>query len=132
MSCKSALYAANTTAQTLTAGNTVNFGTIVRKYGNNITIAGGNVLVQGAGYYDMDTNLTVTADGAGTGVITLYKDGAAIPGASVSFTAASGSIYAFTIPAMIRQVCCAESMITAAVSGIPMTVDNAAMTVQKI
>ena len=44
MSCKSALYAANTNTQTVTADDTViSFDNIVRRYGKCVHLYGGNV-----------------------------------------------------------------------------------------
>lgn len=83
---KSIVYAANTNTQVVEAGNVINFGNVVRKYGCNCNLSVGNVEVRGSGYYDVDTNFTL-ASTAGTVTITLYKDGVAIPGATASFTA---------------------------------------------
>lgn len=131
MSCKSALYGANTSAQTLAVGSTINFGTISRRYGSNIGLSGGNVTVMGSGYYDLDTNFTFLA-AAGTATITLYKDGVAIPGATASITTAANGTYNMSIPAIIRQVCCEESTITAVITGVAVTMNNAAIAIEKI
>lgn len=132
MSCKSALYAANTSAQSLTAGNTINFGNAVRRFGCNCNVAGGNATITGSGYYDIDADITFTAGGVGTAVITLYKDGAAISGATASVTTAADTTYAVSVPAIVRQICCCESTITAVITGVAATVLNAAIAVEKI
>lgn len=132
MSCKSAVYAANTSAQSLAAGDTINFGNVVRRFGCNCNVSGGNAIVNGSGYYDLDADVTFTAGGAGTAVITLYKDGAAISGATASVTTVAETTYAVSIPAIIRQVCCCESTITAVITGVAATVLNAAISVEKI
>lgn len=132
MSCKSALYAANTNAQTLNIDNTINFGSIVRRYGCNVHLSGGNAIVKGAGYYDIDTNFTFTAGDAGVAIITLYKDGTAIPGAVQSESVTAGSIYNFNIPVIVRSCCDCESTITAVLSGVAGTINNAAISVERI
>lgn len=132
MSCKSAMYAANASAQEVANGGIINFGAVVRRFGGNCTISGGNVNINGTGYYDMDADVTFTAGGAGTAVISLYKDGVAIPGASASLTAVADSIYSVSVPAIVRQVCCCESVVTAVLSGISGTVTNAAVAIEKI
>lgn len=131
MSCKSAIYAANTNGQTLAVGSTINFGTISRRYGNNLNLSGGNVILLGAGYYDIDTNFTFLA-AAGTATITLYRDGVAIPGATASITTAANGTYSISIPAIIREFCCKEAVITAVITGVAVTMNNAAIAVEKI
>lgn len=129
---KSVLYTANTSTQPFVAtGTIVNFGTPVRRYGNNINVSGGNVVVDGIGYYNLDTNLTVEATGAGALLVQVFKDGVAITGASATITVAADTTYAVTIPAIVRENCCCESTITVVVSGVAGNVTNAAMVVEK-
>lgn len=128
---KSVLYSANTNSQTVAINGIINFGTIIRRYGCNCNLSGGNAVISGTGYYNIDTAFTFTASDAGTAVITLFNDGVAIPGATVSFTTAANSIYAVSIPAIIRQMCCCNSTITAIVTGVAGTVNNASILVSK-
>lgn len=132
MSCKSALYAANTLPQALIIGGTVNFGAPVRRFGCNINLSGGNAVLNGAGYYDIDADLTFTAGAAGIVTVTLYKDGAPISGATASVTVAADSTYQVSVPAIVRLTCCCESTITAEITGVATTVTNAAIAVEKI
>lgn len=132
MSCKSGLYAADLTAQTVAVDGVISFGSIVRRFGCNCGIAGGNVTLTGSGYYNMDADFTFTAGGAGTAVISLYKDGVAIPGATASFTTVANSIYQVSIPAIVRQVCNCETTITAVMTGVAGTINNASIAVEKI
>lgn len=132
MSCKSALYASNTSNQTLAVGDTINFGSAVRRFGCNCNISGGNVTLDGSGYYSVNTNITFTATAAGTAIITLYKDGAVIPGATSSLTVTADGIFAVNIPAIVRQMCACDSTITAIVTGVAVTVNNAAVTAGKL
>ena len=131
MSCKSCVYGANTASQNIVDGGTINFGSIVRRFGNNTNIAGGNGVVIGEGYYDIDTNITFTA-AAGTVTIALYKDGVPITGATATRTTAATSSYTITIPALVRQKCCCESVITAVLTGEDTTVTNAAIIIEKV
>lgn len=131
MSCKSALYAANTASQTVAVGGAINFGAPIRRYGNNINVAGSSIRLNGAGYYDVDLNVTFTA-GAGTTTIALYKDGVVVPGATASFTTVADTTYQVTIPAIVRDTCCAESNLAAVVSGTALIISNAAVAVEKI
>lgn len=132
MSCKSALFAANTNDQTLAIGNVINFGSIVRRFGCNCNLSGGNATIQGSGYYDINTNFTFTASTAGTVIITLYKDGTQIPGAISTTTVVADSIYSINISAIVREACCCESTITAVLSGTTGTINNAAIILEKI
>lgn len=132
MSCKSLIYASNTGSQSIAVGGNINFGSVVRKTGCNCYMSGGNVIVRGEGYYKIDTNITFTAGASGTATIALYKDGIAIPGAVVSLTATADNIYSVGSTAIIRELCCNESTVTAVVSGIAVTVTNAAIEVNKV
>lgn len=131
MSCKSALFANNSTDQTVNAGGTISFGNALRRYGQDIFAIGGAVEVH-PGYYDIDTNFTVTAGGAGTLVVSLLKDGVVIPGANASITTVNDTIYTIAIPAIVRNMCPAGGVITANVTGVNATVNNASIVVKRI
>ena len=128
---KALLYAANTSTQAYVAtGTVINFGNVVRRYGSNINLSGGNISVNGSGYYNIDAHFTFNG-AAGTATIQLYKDGVAIPGAVATQVESATGTYAVTIPAVIREVCCCESTITAVISGVAGNVTNAAIVVEK-
>lgn len=127
----SVLYAVNSNTQTLPIGSTINFGNIVRRYGCNCNLSGGNVVLKGTGYYNINTNFSFVAGGAGTATIALYKDGVAIPGAFASRATAEAGAYVMSIPAIVRQTCCCDSQITAVVTGVATTLNNATITVVK-
>ena len=127
----SVLYVANTTTQTLAATDPISFGNVIRRCGNNIKSDGVNVVVSSSGYYDVDTNFTFIGS-TGTTTITLYKDGVRIPGATVTLTTVATVEYTVSIPAIVRQSCCCDSVITAVLSGSAATFSNAAMTISKI
>lgn len=129
---KSLLYATNGSAQVVVAGGTtLNVGSVIRRYGNNINVVDGNAVVQGAGFYNIDARVDVSADDIGTMTVTLYKDSIPIPGASTTISTGATGRYAITIPATIRQVCCQMSTITIEVSGGAGTVNSVAMRVVK-
>lgn len=130
---RSALYAANTANQALTANSTINFGTIVRRFEKSMNVSGGNLVIKGAGLYDIDTNISFIAGGTGTNVITVYllKDGIPIPGAMARLSATSGNNYTICIPTMVKLSCCCESAITAVINA-DATIVNAAIVAEKI
>lgn len=127
---RSLIYSANTNSQSLASGSVINFGSPVRRFGCNLAMSGGNVVVKGEGYYSIDTNISFTAS-AGTATIQVYKDGVAIPGATATVTTATSTSYQVSIPSVIRQSCCVESTITVTITGVTPTVSNAAIEVVK-
>lgn len=129
---KSLVYGVNNSPQTVIVGDRVNFGSVVRRYGCNLNMSGGEVLVTGDGYYDIDSSITFVAGAEGIATITLLKDGSAIPGASASATVASGAtVTLVTPPSAIREKCCCESTITAVISGVIGVISNATIRVEK-
>lgn len=132
---RSLAYAANTQDQVIGAGGVINFGNAIRRYGCNCNISGGNATVKGNGYYTLSAAVTLLATAAGTTVITLYKNGVAIPGATASATLVAGNVYQLNTPAAVTREtgcgCADASTITAVVSGTGFTATNAAITVVK-
>ena len=133
MSCKSALYAAMQTPSAVAVGGVIPLGSLIRRYGCDVSLNGNAVNITGAGYYDVDASLTVAPAAVGTVTVTLYKDGVAVPGATASATAAANGTVDLSIPALVRQVCCAEgSALTLVLAGAAATVNNVALRVQRI
>lgn len=129
---KSVLYGVNRNSQTIIVGDRVDFGSVVRRYGCNLNMSGGEVLVKGEGYYDVDASITFTAGAAGIATITLLKDGSVIPGASASMTVAEGDVVTLTVPpSVIREKCCCETTISAVISGVIGVISNATIRVTK-
>lgn len=127
----SILYAANTTPQDVSIGGTVNFGSPVRRYGQNITMSGGNIVTNGAGYYKADAHITFTG-AAGTTVITMYENGMPIPGAISTRTTAAATEYTVTIPFVTRNKCCIDKTISMVVTGAAITDAIASIVVEKV
>lgn len=134
MGCKSGLYADNSIAQVLTAGDTISFGRPVRRFGCHANIDGGNIILRGEGYYLVLLKFIVTNAGtaAATPKITLYKDGTAYAGAYDINTIAAGASEALAIPCMVRETCNCDSTLTAILSDADVTIDDASVTVVKI
>ena len=138
MSCKSALYAAMQTPAAVAVGGVIPLGSLIRRYGCDISLNGNTVNIVGgkdaAGYYDVDASITVAPTAAGTVTVTLYKDGVAVPGATASATAtAADDVLDLSISALVRQVCCAAgSALTLVLTGAAATVNNVALRVQRI
>ena len=133
MSCKSALYAAMQTPSAVAVGGVIPLGSLIRRYGCDVSLNGNAVNITGAGYYDVDASLTVAPAAVGTVTVTLFKDGVAVPGATASATAAANGTVDLNIPALVRQVCCAAgSALTLVLTGAAATVNNVALRVQRI
>lgn len=128
---KSLLYANNQNAQTVVAaGTAVNFGNVVRKYGCDINMSGGNPVI-GPGYYSTDVNITFLAGATGTETFQIYKNGVAVPGAEATITTADETTYSVTIPCIIRNCCPCGATITVVASGVAGTVTNASAKVER-
>lgn len=129
---KSIIYAGNNATQTTTAdGTVIAFNNIVRRYGCNLGLSGGNVIAKGTGYYRGDVNLTFEGTATGTAVFTVYKNGVAVPYANASRSTADGVVYGLSIPFEIRNNCCCDEAITVVASGIAVDVTNSAILVEK-
>lgn len=129
---KSILYATNTTSQPVISGDIVDFGNIIRKCGCAINLSGGNVMIEGAGYYDVETNITFVASGSGPETFTLLFDGVPIPGATSATSTGSTGTYSVTIPTVIRSSCCCETPLTCVVRGDNAIISSATITVTKV
>lgn len=127
----SLLYAANTIAQTLTAGQYIGFGVPVRRYGRNIQMSGGNVTIDGEGYYPIIANVTGIAAAAGIVSVQLYENGVPIPGAIASATVAADDTFAVAIPTAVRIKCCEEKVVTAQLLTVGAEITNASILVEK-
>lgn len=127
---KALILASNTNAQAVANGGVVNFGSIVRRFGNCLYMSGGNVVAKGEGYYPLFVTLSFTAT-AGTATIQIYKDGVEIPGAKVVRTTVADTTFAITIPTAIRQRCCTESVIEVKINGVTANVVNASILMTK-
>lgn len=133
MSCKSALYTALQTPTAVAVDGVIPLGSLIRRYGCDISLNGNAVNLSGAGYYDVDASVTVAPTAAGTVTATLVKDGVAIPGATASAAAAAGAPTVLSFPALVRQACCtAGSALTLVLTGAAATVNNVALRVQRI
>ena len=135
MSCKSAIYTANTASTVVSVGSAVPLGSIIRRFGCGVSYNGNAISLNERGYYDIDVGVTFTAADAGNVTITVYQDGVAVPGATATatITIASTQVESITVPAIVRVLnSCAPSQITVVVSGTAATFSNVAVTVEKL
>lgn len=136
MSCKSAIYTAMQTPTEVAVNGVIPLGSLIRRYGCDISLNGNAVNIVGKGYkgyYDVDVSITVSPTAAGTVTATLIKDGVVVPGATASANAAAGAPVALAFPALVRQACCASgSALSLVLTGAASTVSNVALRVQRI
>lgn len=139
------LYAANTTAQTLAIGNTINMGAAVRRYGcvrgtaTPYAAANGTTTTLSScgrcpSYFDVAANIVVTPTEAGTVTITALQDGVEIPSAVGTATVAAADT-TVTIPVIFGvrlNSGVTSSNITYVISGSAATVNSTAETVSKL
>lgn len=128
------IYTANSTAQTVPVGGTVNLGSITRRVGCALSASGNNITLHRSGYYDVSVGITATPTAVGTVTATLYQDGVPYPGATVSATAAAtDTSVALPIPAVPVRLCgeCCTSNLNIVMSGVETVVNNIAVKVIK-
>lgn len=132
---KSAIYTSNTTAQALAIGSAISPGSIIRRFGPNLNLSGESINVTGAGYYSIDASFVITATNAGTVIITLVKDGVAVPGAIASASLAVGDVATISINALVREFgCCCDnnSNLNFVLSGAAETISNASIVIERV
>lgn len=138
------LYSANTTAQTLAIGGTINMGNNIRRYGcvkNTSTpyanTNGTTTTLSSCGrcpaYFNIDATFVAIPTEAGTVTITAFQDGVAILGATASATVAAAAT-SVTLPISFGvrlNSGVTSSNITYVLTGAAGSVTNAAQTVSK-
>lgn len=137
MSCKSAIYTVNNTNTSITITNDeftqVPFGSVIRRFGNNIRLDGGSILCCNAGYFDVETILTITPTAAGNITAQLFKDGVAVPGAFASATVAeTDTLVNLPINALVRNCGCNCSSVLTVKVNASCVVNNLATVVEKL
>ena len=133
---KSALYVVNTSNQEVPVDGIILPGTIVRRFGPNISLAGNAIQIAGTGYYKIDASITLAPTETGEATVTIYKDGAELQGATATETAAAaGDFINLSLTSIVREFCsCCEGLsnLTFVLSGIASTVTNVAITAEKL
>lgn len=133
---KSAIYTANTSAQSVAVNGLINPGTIIRRFGPNLGLSGNAIQIDGAGYYDIQASFTAAPTAAGNVTVTVFKDGVAVPGATAtqSTTAANNPVN-ISISALVREFCpCCDGLsnLTFVLTGTASSVTNSAIVVEKL
>lgn len=133
---KAALYTANDSAQNVAVNGAINLGTIIRRFGQGVTLVGDGIQLTCPGYYDIDVSITLAPTAAGNVTVTMFKDGVAVPGATASETAAAANdIINLSISSLVRENCaCCEgiSNLRFILTGTAASVTNIATVTEKL
>lgn len=131
---KSAIYTVLATDTPIVTDGIVPLGAIVRRFGCNVNLDGNAITLLGKGYFKITASLTVSPTAAGDAIITAQKNGAEITGATASGAAtAAGDPVNLSIVALVRNLCdCDSSLITLLYGGADATLNNVALTVEKL
>lgn len=134
MSCKAAIYTVNSGTQAVALNGTISLGSIIRRFGCGINLNGNGITIDEGGYFDVDATITVSPTAAGTVTVQMLKDGVAVPGATVSGTAAAaGDFVNIPIDALVRECCpCTGSTLTFVLTAGAGEITNIAVKVEKI
>lgn len=114
---KAALYAINSTQQTLTGGGSVDLGNPVHGFGQtccnkSIDVSGNNLTLRDGGMYGIVISATVTASAAATVTLQAFQDGVAFGVPQAVNIAAANDAAAVTLNLGPRVACNGSSIIT--------------------
>lgn len=134
MSCKSAIYTANTTATAVSVNGIIPLGETIRRFGTNLSQSGNTITAQGRGYYDVNVSVSAEAIAAGDVTVSLLADGSPVPGATATESAAAaGDIVNLAFPGMIRLLReCDSSNLALQLTDGAATVQNVAVLIEKV
>lgn len=133
MSCKSAIYAVNTSAVAIPEGGNYQPNTIIRRFGQCCQMANNAMELNGQGYYDVAVTATVIGTVAGNVTMTVYQDGAAVPGMNATQTIkAVGDTVTLGTSGIVRVYCGKNSStLTVVIGGQAVTGSNLAIDITK-
>ena len=106
---KSLIQVANQSTQTIAANSIIQLGSTQRRFGCNLRLSGNAIEADGAGYYTVDANVSVTPTAAGPVTVALYNNGVQVPGAIAYTTGTAGDPVNVGIVTTVRQGCCCDS-----------------------
>lgn len=131
---RSAIYVANTGAQSVAVGGTIGLGGIVRRFGCAVDLNGNSINATEQGYYDVNVSVTAAPTVAGTVTATLFNNGVAVPGATASASVSTaGNPLNLSFESIVRVPCCGSSAaLSVILTGTAATVSNVAVVVEKL
>lgn len=131
---KSAIFTALTTSTPVAVGAVIPLGTVQRRFGCNLDLSGNNTIETcGIGYYKVTAVATMAAASTDPITVSLQQDGVNVTGASATITVAGTSDETvLAITAIVRNRCACSSSLSFVLTGAAATVDNMAVTVEKL
>lgn len=131
---KSAIFTALTISTPVDIGEVIPLGTVQRRFGCNLDISGNNTIEAcGIGYYKVTAVATMAAASTDPITVSLQQDGVNVTGASATITVAGASDETvLAITGIVRNKCACSSSLSFVLTGAAATVDNMAVTVEKI
>lgn len=133
-------YYVSTSSSSVAVGQNLPISATVRQFGRNISMINNAVVLSGGcgcansagvAFYDVDASVSLVAGAAGVLTVSLYQDGAAVPGATASTTVASGATANLDISAAVKTLNNVNSTLTLVVSGVAVTTQNVAIRVAR-
>lgn len=107
MSCNSLIYTVNTNTSNVIAGNIIPIGTVIRRYGKNIKMSGDGIILDGPGYYKIETNVVIQGVTTGNIAVDVMIDGEPLVGATGTFTTtATNDVVTVPVQGVYRIGCC--------------------------
>ena len=130
---KSAIYVANTGAQAVAVGGTINLGSIVRRFGCGVDLNGG-ITIDEPGYYDVAVSITAAPTAAGDVTATMLNNGVAVPGVTATTTAAAANDPVnLSLVGIVRVYCNGNiGNLSIVLGGTAASVTNVAVVVTKL
>ena len=131
---KSAIYVANTNSQSVAVGGTLEFGSVVRRFGCATNLYGNIINIDEAGYYDVNVSVTASPTAIGTVTVSLFNNGVAVQGATASSTVAVADTPANVSFESIVRVFCGANVggLSLVLTGTESNVTNVAVVVTKL
>lgn len=104
MSCKSAIYTVATNVD-VAANGQIPFGSVIRRFGPNLSLSGFDIVACGQGYYGVDCSVTLEPVGAGPIGVQLYADGLPVSGAMAQAQGTAATPLNLSVTCLVRQKC---------------------------
>lgn len=100
------LQTVNQSAQAVEAGGVISLGTTLRRIGCNCILSGNGIEIQDAGYYLVDSSISLAPTADGVVTVTALKDGVPIQGATATATGTTGDSLNLVISTTVKENCC--------------------------
>lgn len=103
---RSALQAVNVSNQNVAEGGLINVGTIKLRFGRDLGVNNGSVIVKTCGYYNLSFTITVQPTAVGGVSVQLQHNGVDIPGiVSYGYATAENQNVTLNLSTLVRIAC---------------------------